>query len=112
MKIVEREVKNNLELAEWIKDNSNVRQAEADLSKQEKKGFKLKTKAIHPISNKEIDIWAANFVLADYGSGALMGVPGHDQRDFEFAQAQKIEIIQVIDDGRGQIKTKIEEGCN
>ena len=45
----------------------------------------------------------ANFVLADYGSGALMGVPGHDQRDFEFAQAEQIEIIQVIDDGRGEL---------
>ena len=101
--IVEREAENNRELAEWIKNNSNVKQAEADLSKQEKKGYKLKTKAIHPISNKEIDIWVANFVLADYGSGALMGVPGHDQRDFEFAQAEQIEIIQVIDDGRGEL---------
>ena len=105
--IVEREAKDNHELAEWIKNNSNIKQAEADLSKQEKKGFKLKTKAIHPISKKEIDIWAANFVLADYGSGALMGVPGHDQRDFEFAQAERIEIIQVIDDGRGKLE-KIE----
>jgi len=102
-KIVEREAKDNHELAEWIINNSNVKQAEADLSKQEKKGFKLKTKAIHPISKKEIDIWVANFVLADYGSGALMGVPGHDQRDFEFAQTEQIEIIQVIDDGRGKL---------
>ena len=101
--IVKREAKDNRKLAEWIKNNSKVKQAEADLSKQEKKGFKLKTKAIHPISNKEIDIWVANFVLADYGSGALMGVPGHDQRDFEFAQAEQIEIIQVIDDGRGKL---------
>ena len=102
-KIVEREAKDNHELAEWITNNSNVKQAEADLSIQEKKGFKLKTKAIHPISKKEIDIWVANFVLADYGSGALMGVPGHDQRDFEFAQTEQIEIIQVIDDGRGKL---------
>ncbi len=101
--IVEREAKDNHKLAEWIKNNSNVKQAEADLLKQEKKGFKLRTKAIHPISKKEIDIWVANFVLADYGSGALMGVPGHDQRDFEFAQAEQIEIIQVIDDGRGKL---------
>ena len=101
--IVQKEIQNNDELAKWIKDNSNIKLAEADLSQQEKKGFKLKTKAVHPISKKEIDIWAANFVLADYGSGALMGVPGHDQRDFEFAKEQNIEIIQVIDDGQGEL---------
>ena len=105
--IVKREAKDNPEVAKWLDKNSNVKQTEADLSKQKKEGLKLKTKAIHPISKKEIDIWVANFVLSDYGSGALMGVPGHDQRDFEFAKAKKIKIIQVIDDGRGKLQ-KIE----
>ena len=106
--IVRREVETNKELAKWIKENSRVKKAEADLTKQEKKGFKLKVKAIHPISKREIDIWAANFVLSDYGSGALMGVPGHDQRDFEFAKSNNIEIIQVIDDGAG-LKDKFDQ---
>ncbi len=101
--IVQREVESNDELLKWINLNSDIKMPEADLSKQEKKGFKLKTKAIHPISNKEIEIWVANFVLADYGSGALMGVPGHDQRDFDFAKAHKIEILQVIDNGNGKL---------
>ena len=101
--IVQREVESNDELLKWINLNSDIKMSEADLSKQEKKGFKLKTKAIHPISNKEIEIWVANFVLADYGSGALMGVPGHDQRDFDFAKAHKIEILQVIDNGNGKL---------
>ena len=106
--IVKKEALKNDELSKWIKLNLNTKQVEADLSKQEKKGFKLNTKAIHPISKKEIDIWVANFVLADYGSGALMGVPGHDQRDFEFAKNHGVEIIQVIDDGRGNLD-KIEK---
>ena len=101
--IVQREVESNDELLKWINLNSDIKMSEADLSKQEKKGFKLKTKAIHPISKKEIEIWVANFVLADYGSGALMGVPGHDQRDFDFAKAHKIEILQVIDNGNGKL---------
>ena len=110
--IVEREAKDNHELADWIEKNSNVKQGEADLSKQEKKGFKLNAKAIHPITNQEIDIWVANFVLSEYGSGALMGVPGHDQRDFQFAKAHHIEIVQVIDDGYGEkdnLENAIEE---
>ena len=65
--IVEREAENNRELAEWINNNSNVNR-QKQIYQNKLKGYKLKTKAIHPISNKEIDIWVANFVLADYGS--------------------------------------------
>ena len=49
-------------------------------------------KAIHPISGEEFPIWIANFVLMEYGSGAVMGVPAHDQRDFEFAQQYHLPI--------------------
>ena len=58
---------------------------------------------MHPIS-KEIEVWVANFVLMDYGSGALMAVPGHDQRDFEFAKKYNIKIKQVIDTGDGKLE--------
>ncbi len=59
-------------------------------------GFNTGLKAINPINNDEIPIWVANYVLDEYGTGAVMGVPAHDQRDFEFASANKINIKQVI----------------
>ena len=94
--IVKKEEKTNEKLQEWIIKHSHTKTSEEEFATQEKEGFKLKTKALHPISGEKIDIWVANFVLADYGSGALMGVPGHDQRDFEFAKKYKIKIKQVI----------------
>ena len=51
---------------------------------------------IHPFTKEKLPIWIANFVLSDYGSGALMAVPVHDQRDFEFAKKYKLPIKQVI----------------
>ena len=51
---------------------------------------------IHPITKELIPVWIGNFVLLDYGTGVVMGVPGHDQRDYEFAKKYKIEINQVI----------------
>ena len=53
--------------------------------------------AIHPFTKEKLPIWIANFVLSDYGSGALIAVPGHDQRDFEFAKKYNLPIKQVID---------------
>ena len=63
---------------------------------EEKFGFNTGLKAINPINNDEIPIWVANYVLDEYGTGAVMGVPAHDQRDFEFATIHKIHIKQVI----------------
>ncbi len=62
----------------------------------EKIGVLTNFKAIHPITLEEIPIWIANYVLDDYGTGSVMGVPAHDQRDFEFAKKHKIKIQQVI----------------
>jgi len=73
-----------------------TRVAEADLATQEKKGFDTGFKAIHPISGEQVPVWTANFVLMEYGSGAVMAVPAHDQRDYEFAQQNNLEIRQVI----------------
>jgi leucyl-tRNA synthetase len=64
---------------------------------QEKEGVDLGLKAIHPLTGEEIPIWAANFVLMDYGTGAVMSVPAHDTRDYAFAQKYNLEIKQVID---------------
>jgi leucyl-tRNA synthetase len=71
--------------------------AEAEIATMEKKGCATGLTAIHPLSGKEVPIWVANFVLMGYGTGAVMAVPAHDQRDFEFAKKYGLEINQVID---------------
>ena len=65
---------------------------------QEKEGISLGIKVIHPITKKELDVWVANFVLADYGFGAVMSVPAHDERDHEFAEKYNLTIINVINE--------------
>ena len=70
--------------------------AEADMAKAEKLGIDTGMKVIHPLTDEEIPVWIGNFVLLDYGTGVVMGVPGHDQRDFEFASKYNLDIKQVI----------------
>ena len=86
----------NPELQAFIDACRNTRVAEADLATQEKRGVDTGLKAVHPISGAEVPVWAANFVLMEYGSGAVMSVPAHDQRDYEFALANGLAIRQVI----------------
>ncbi|WP_221801193.1 leucine--tRNA ligase [Oceanobacter mangrovi] len=88
---------NNPELAAFIEECNHAGTAEVDLATKEKKGMKTGFTAIHPLSGKPVDIWVANFVLMEFGTGAVMAVPAHDQRDFEFAQKYGIDIHQVID---------------
>jgi leucyl-tRNA synthetase len=78
--------------------------AEADVATTEKFGYLSPFVAIHPISGKEIPIWLANFVLSDYGTGAIMGVPAHDIRDHEFATKYGLPIIQVISNNDDSIE--------
>ena len=94
--ITKRKLSENKDLQLWIEEMSKVKSAEKDQALQEKKGFFLNEFAYHPVSKERIPIWVANFVLSDYGSGALMGVPGHDQRDFEFATKYSLPIVRVI----------------
>jgi len=89
--------KNNKDLADFIAECKNSKTTEADMAAMEKKGVDTGLKAIHPLSGKLVPVWAANFVLMDYGSGAVMAVPGHDQRDYEFATKYNLEIAQVIE---------------
>jgi leucyl-tRNA synthetase len=86
----------NARLAAFIEECAVSGVSEAVLATQEKKGVDTGLKAIHPISGEEVPIWAANFVLMEYGSGAVMSVPAHDQRDYEFAKQNGIAIRQVI----------------
>ena len=86
----------NPELAEFIREAKNAKVAEADLATMEKKGMATGLFAIHPLTGEKLPIWIANFVLMHYGTGAVMAVPAHDQRDFEFAQKYSLPIKQVI----------------
>jgi leucyl-tRNA synthetase len=86
----------NDELTAFIEECKLGGTAEADIATMEKKGCATGLTAIHPISGKEVPIWVANFVLMGYGTGAVMAVPAHDQRDFEFAKKYGLEINQVI----------------
>jgi len=87
---------NNPELAAFIESCKNTKLAEADLATIEKKGMDTGARAIHPMTGELLPVYAANFVLMHYGSGAVMSVPGHDQRDWEFASAYNLPIKQVV----------------
>lgn len=90
------EAKTNFQLKSFIDECKRISTMEADLATQEKKGFKTSIKVTHPITGQSVDVWVANFVLMGYGSGAVMSVPAHDQRDWEFAQKYNIALKQVI----------------
>ncbi|MCL9684625.1 leucine--tRNA ligase [Legionella maioricensis] len=87
---------NNPEVKAFLDSCQGTKMAEAELATMEKRGIATGMTAIHPITGKELPIWAANFVLMQYGSGAVMAVPAHDQRDWEFAQKYNLPIIEVI----------------
>ena len=75
--------------------------AESTLETMEKKGIALGVEVVHPLTGNKVPVWAANFVLMSYGSGAVMAVPGHDQRDWEFATAYGLPILPVIGESAG-----------
>ena len=87
----------NQDIAAFIAECATNKVAEADMATMEKKGIYTGQNATHPITGKEVPVWIANFVLMDYGSGAVMAVPAHDQRDWEFAQQYGLPITQVIE---------------
>jgi len=87
----------NTALADFIQECKGNQTTEADMAAMEKKGVDTGLKAIHPLTGELVPVWAANFVLMDYGSGAVMSVPGHDQRDYEFATKYGLAITQVIE---------------
>ena len=82
------------DLSDKIKAMQN--QSSRERQSSEKEGYFLGIYAIHPLSEEKIPLWVANFVLADYGSGAVMAVPAHDERDFEFAKKYNLPIKPVI----------------
>ncbi len=84
-------------VAQKIKAIANM--TEVERAQQEKEGYPLGISVIHPLTGEEIPVWTANFVLASYGGGAVMAVPAHDERDFEFATKYGLPIKRVIEGG-------------
>ncbi len=83
-------------LADFIAECRNTKVAEADMATMEKKGATTGLFARHPLSGEKVPIWVANFVLMEYGTGAVMAVPAHDQRDWEFATKYGLPITPVV----------------
>jgi len=86
----------NREVAAFVEECQRMDTTEAALETMEKQGIPLGEDAIHPVTGEGLPIWVANFVLMTYGTGAIMAVPGHDERDHAFAKAYGLPIVQVI----------------
>ena len=93
---------NNTELAEFIAACKQASVAEADMAQAEKLGMDTGLRATHPLTGEAIPVWVANYVLMDYGSGAVMAVPAHDERDWEFARKYALPMKTVVCDAEGQ----------
>ena len=88
--------KNNSALADFIGQCRLQQVSEAEMATMDKVGMDTGITAIHPLTGNSVPVWVGNYVLMDYGSGAVMAVPGHDQRDFEFAKNYNLIITQVV----------------
>ncbi|MEO5573021.1 MAG: leucine--tRNA ligase [Gammaproteobacteria bacterium] len=86
----------NPELAKFIDECRHIETAEAAMETMEKRGMDIGIKALHPISGESVPVWVANFVLMAYGTGAVMAVPAHDERDHEFALKYGLPIMPVV----------------
>ena len=92
----------NSELAEFIAACKQASVAEAEMAQAEKLGMDTGLRATHPLTGEAIPVWVANYVLMDYGSGAVMAVPAHDERDWEFARKYDLPMKTVVCDAEGQ----------
>ncbi|CAC9598529.1 Leucyl-tRNA synthetase (EC 6.1.1.4) [uncultured Gammaproteobacteria bacterium] len=93
---------NSLAIQAFIDNCKTMETSEAAMETMEKKGINSELTCIHPISGQKVQIWIANFVLMGYGTGAVMSVPAHDQRDYEFAQKYTIPMLEVIKPAKGE----------
>ena len=93
----------NAELAEFIAECKRGGVSEADIATAEKKGMATGRFVLHPITGEKLPIWVGNYVLMHYGEGAVMAVPGHDERDFEFATKYALPIVQVVEPLDGSV---------
>jgi leucyl-tRNA synthetase len=89
--------KSDAALAAFVDECKRGSVMEADLATMEKKGMPTGLTVEHPLTGERVPVWVGNYVLMGYGEGAVMGVPGHDERDFAFAKKYRLPIVQVID---------------
>ena len=94
--LVQATAKNNTKVAKFLEETKSQSVSEEALEKMDKIGVPLGIKAMNPINGESIPVWAANFVLMTYGTGSIMSVPAHDQRDFDFAKKYDLDIKPVI----------------
>ena len=94
--IATQAAKSNPQLAQFIEDCKKGGTTEAELALKEKEGMDTGLKVTHPLTHEEVPVWVGNYVLMSYGDGAVMGVPGHDERDFAFALKYDLPIMQVV----------------
>ncbi|MGH8582558.1 MAG: leucine--tRNA ligase, partial [Gammaproteobacteria bacterium] len=99
--LAQRVAGGNPALAAFIDDCRKSAVTEAEMETMEKKGMPLGVEALHPVNGEAVPVWAANFVLMGYGTGAIMAVPAHDQRDFELARRYGLPIKPVVFPGDG-----------
>jgi len=92
----------NPELAEFISECNRIGTSEEAIEKADKLGFDSGLKVTNPFNSQQYPIYVANFVLMEYGTGAIFGCPAHDQRDFDFATKYNLPILQVIDNGKNE----------
>jgi len=92
-----RAAADNPEIQAFIEECKKLHAAEAEMETMEKKGMPLGISALHPVTGEKVPLWVANFVLMGYGTGAVMAVPGHDERDWVFAEKYGLPITQVIE---------------
>src|SRR5690606_2287554 len=97
-----RLARDNPKLAAFIEECKHGSVSEAEMAATEKKGMPTGFYVTHPLTGERIEVWIGNYVLMGYGEGAVMGVPGHDERDFAFAQKYGLPIKQVIRSTRGE----------
>ena len=111
--LAERAAVENPELQTFIEECKSLKATEAEMATMDKKGIATGVNAIHPISGESVPIWVANFVLMSYGSGAVMAVPAHDERDWDFAKTYKLPIQQVITSANDTVANSlnIQEGA-
>ena len=103
-----RAAQDNPHLAAFIDECRRGGVMEADLATMEKKGMPAGLSVTHPLTGAPVPVWVGNYVLMSYGDGAVMGVPGHDQRDFEFATVYGLAIAQVIAPREGTLPLPLE----
>lgn len=100
-------IDNNPDLAPAVEKLKQGSSKEQDLAVMEKEGIDSGLKAKHPITGELVPLWIANYVLMDYGTGAVMAVPAHDERDYQFAKKYSLPIKQVIKPEQGHAETEL-----